>query len=171
VNRTMMRLAASLFALCAAVASGKSDAPKLKPGDVPPSALGTTLNGDAVETTQFAGRVMVVTFWASWCGPCRREMAMLEPLQRAAKDRVKVVAVNIEDRKTFRKIATTLSEFQLTLTNDPNKWSADQYGVGGIPHMVIIGKDGKVVNVHTGYGEGALDGLLREINTAIAQEP
>jgi thiol-disulfide isomerase/thioredoxin len=166
----LLRLLLCVFALNIAFADAKSDAPKMKAGDIPPKSLGVTLNGDPVETTQFAGRVMVVTFWASWCGPCLREMSMLEPLQRAAKDRIKVVAVNIEDRKTFRKIANTLAEFQLTLTNDANKYDATQYGVGGIPHMVIIGKDGKVVNVHTGYGEGALDGLLREINEAIAKE-
>lgn len=166
----MMRLLAFVFAVCAAAASAKSDAPKLKAGDIPPSSLGTNLNGDAIETTQFAGRVMVVTFWASWCAPCRREMAMLEPLQRVAKDRLKVVAVNIEDRKTFRKIANTLNEFQLTLTNDPNKTASADYGVNGIPHMVIIGRDGKVVNVHRGYSEDALDGLLREINGAMAKE-
>lgn len=171
MKRTTTRLLACLLAFCAIAANAKSYVPKLKTGDIPPPALGTTLNGDAIETTQFAGRVMVVTFWASWCAPCRLEMSMLEPLQRAAKDRVKVVAVNIEDRQTFRKIANTLAEFQLTLTNDPKKWAANEYGVNGIPHMVIIGKDGKVVNVHRGYGEGALDGLLREINTAIAAEP
>jgi thiol-disulfide isomerase/thioredoxin len=166
----LLRLLMCVFALNFAFAYAKSDAPKMKAGDIPPKSLGVTLNGDPVETTQFAGRVMVVTFWASWCGPCLREMSMLEPLQRAAKDRVKVVAVNIEDRKTFRKIANTLAEFQLTLTNDANKYDSTQYGVRGIPHMVIIGKDGKVVNVHTGYSEGSLEGLLREINEAIAKE-
>jgi thiol-disulfide isomerase/thioredoxin len=159
-----------LITLCVMSAHAKEDnyTAKIKAGDVPPAALGVNVEGEAVETTQFAGRVMVVTFWASWCGPCLREMQMLEPLQRVAKDRVKVVAVNIEDRAKFRKIANTLREFQLTLTNDPRNAAADAYGVKGIPHMVIIGKDGKVVNVHRGYGEGQLDGLLQEINGAIA---
>ncbi|MEO8103478.1 MAG: hypothetical protein ABI790_13205 [Betaproteobacteria bacterium] len=45
---------------------------------------------------------------------------------------------------------------------------AAAYGVKGIPHMVIIGKDGKVISVHRGYSEEALDGLLAEINAALS---
>lgn len=142
---------------------------KLAPGDAPPAALGLTRAGDEIQTMQFAGRVMVVTFWASWCGPCRTELGMLERLQQVAKERVKVVAVNIEERDIFRSVSRALSSFSITLTNDPHKGYASAYGVNGIPHMVIIGKDGKVISVHRGYNEEALDGLLAEINAALAK--
>ena len=112
---------------------------------------------------------MVVTFWASWCAPCRSELAMLEKLQTIAKERLKVVAVNIEPRDVFRRVVRALPDFKVTLTNDPEKRRADTYGVGGIPHMVIIGKDGKVVAVHRGYSDSGLDGLLAEINAELAK--
>ncbi len=157
------------FALLAGVAGAdeKSSAKRPGRGDTPPPALGITRGGDEIETTQFAGRVMVVTFWASWCGPCRKELVMLEGLQQAAKERVKVVAVNIEERDVFKAVSRALHSMTVTITNDPRKRSADAYGVHGIPHMVIIGKDGKILSVHRGYSEEALDGLVAEINAAL----
>jgi thioredoxin-like negative regulator of GroEL len=110
---------------------------------------------------------MVVTFWASWCAPCRNELVMLEKLQAVAKDRLKVVAVNIEPRGVFRLVVRALPDFKVTLTNDPEKRRADLYGVGGIPHMVILGKDGRIVAVHHGYSDSELDGLLVEINAEL----
>lgn len=156
----------ALFAPAAAFAADKVTA-KLKRGDTPPPELGLTRGGDEIQTTQFNGRVMVVTFWASWCGPCRKELTMLEGLQQVAKDRVKVVAVNIEERDVFKAVSRALSSLTVTITNDPRQRYADAYGVNGIPHMVIIGKDGKIISVHRGYNEAALDGLVAEINAAL----
>ena len=166
-----------ILALSLVIASGFTAAEKQAtnkapgPGDVPPPALGATRAGDAIDTTQFAGKVLVVTFWASWCGPCKAELPVLEGLQIAAKGSVQVVAVNIEPRETFRAVSRALSSLNLTLTltNDPNKWYSTAYGVNGIPHMVIIGKDGKILHVHRGYSEKALDGFVAEINAALAK--
>src|SRR5690349_11394202 len=72
-------------------------------GDSPRPELGVTLEGKTVDLKDGAGKVQVVTFWATWCGPCLREIPVLEGLQRTVKDRLRVVAVNIEDRAQFRK--------------------------------------------------------------------
>lgn len=137
-------------------------------GDPAPAALGTTLDGSVLETGQYRGKVLVVTFWASWCGPCLKELPMLEGLQRTVgKDRLHVVAVNIEERDVFRKVARKLESFTLTLAHDDRKRGSDAYGVKGIPHMVIIGRDGTIVKVNRGYSEEALEGILAEIGSAL----
>jgi len=156
----MSALAIAGLALAADKGPGK--------GDIAPAVLGTTLDGDTIQVPQYKGKVLVVTFWATWCGPCMRELPMLESLQRVAgKEKLQVVAVNIEDRAVFRKVSQKLTTFQLTIAHDYGKRGSDAYGVGGIPHMVIIGRDGVIVTVHRGYSEESLDGIVAEINAAL----
>jgi thiol-disulfide isomerase/thioredoxin len=161
--------AAIAFLLSVSLTSIAREPAKLAPGDTPPPLLGTTMEGDEIDAGKFAGKVLVVTFWASWCGPCKRELPILEGIQRAGKDSVKVVAVNIEDREQFRKVAKALSTLTLQITHDYRKRSSEAYGVSGIPHLVLIGRDGKVINVHRGYSEESVDSIIAEINAALAK--
>ena len=94
---------------------------------------------------------------------------MLESLPNAVKGNVQVVAGDIEPRETFRAVSRALSSLNLTLTNDPNKWYSTAYGINGNPHMVIIGKDGKILHVHREYNEKQRDGFVAEINAALAK--
>jgi thiol-disulfide isomerase/thioredoxin len=170
---TKSALACGLFAVAIlgnANASDKKDAPgKVAIGSEPPAALGTTLDGKDVSTKDYAGKILVVTFWASWCGPCKAELPILENLQNAGKGSIQVVAVNIEERDQFRRVARALAGLKLQITHDAGKWASDAYGVKGIPHMIIIGGDGKVRSVHRGYGEGMIPQLVDEINSALAE--
>lgn len=170
LNRTLGTVACVLLLLDLGSA-GALAAPveKLVPGDTPPPSLGTNLDGDDVGTSRYAGKVLVVTFWASWCAPCRKELPMLEGIQQAAgKDKVQVVAINIEDRDVYRKLARRLNSLTLSLNHDAGKKSSEAYGVHGIPHLVLIGRDGKVIAVHRGYSEDSLDSIIAEINRALA---
>jgi thiol-disulfide isomerase/thioredoxin len=152
------------FARAQPDAAVRKDNPKLGRGDTPPAiVLGITRRGEEVTVEQFPGIVRVVTFWASWCAPCRQEIVMLNKLQEVAKDSLRVVTVNIEDRQTFKEVTRQFYESKVTMANDPSKRAHNAYGVNGIPHMVIIGKDGKIASVKRGYSEEALPGLLREI--------
>lgn len=94
---------------------------------------------------------------------------MLEGIQRVAgKDRVRVVAVNIEDRDRFRQVAKALAKLSVTFTHDDRKRASDAYGVHGIPHLVLIGRDGRVLQVHRGYSEEGIDAIIDEVNAALA---
>lgn len=169
----MFRLALGLFAvsiLGSANAADKDNTPgKVPVGSEPPPGLGMTLDGKEVSTKDYAGKILVVTFWASWCGPCKAELPILENLQNAGKGSIQVVAVNTEERDQFRRVARALAALKLQVTHDTGKWASGSYGVKGIPHMVIIGRDGKVRNVHRGYGEGMIPQLVDEINAALAE--
>ena len=153
---------------CVLVTAPTLAKPTLATGDTPPPWLGLNLEGQPINTTQFAGKVLVITFWASWCGPCKRELPILEGLQIAGKGRIQVVAINTEERDQFRKVAKILSSLTLMMSHDYSHRAAEAYGVNGIPHMVMIGRDGKILSVHQGYGEGSLEGIVAEINAALA---
>src|SRR5258705_7514961 len=101
----------SILFLCACVAQGADRRPGA--GDAAPVALGLDRDGNAIEVAKDGSKVHVVTFWATWRAPCRKELPMLEGIQRVAKDRVRVVAVNIEERAKFRTIAKTLESLTL----------------------------------------------------------
>ena len=136
-------------------------------GEIPPPYIGLSRDNDKLKVTDYAGKVLVVTFWASWCAPCLNEMQVLENLQNAAKNSVQVVAINIENRDKFRSLSRVLHTLKLTLSHDYTGAIAEAYGVKGIPHMVIIGHDGRVLNVHRGYGDSMIPRLVAEINAAI----
>jgi len=138
-------------------------------GDVPPPRVGFDLSGEPVSLTSFSGKAIVVSFWATWCAYCLKELPILHNIQRAAgKDSMQVIAVNTESREVFRKAARTLKELDVLHAHDNNHQVQDIYGVKGIPHMVIVGRDGRVVAVYIGYGESSLDGIVADINRALA---
>ena len=136
-------------------------------GDPAPGYLGVTLDGKDVDVKHYAGKVLVVSFWATWCGPCRKELPVLEGLQRTVGDRIQVVAVNMETREVFRRAARSMDDYKLTFAHDHAKSPSESYGVNGIPHMLIIGRDGKIVKVKRGYDESALPGIVADINAAL----
>lgn len=134
----------------------------------PDVVVGVTSSGDPAKVSDYAGKVVVVSFWASWCSPCRQEMPILEGLQREGKGNIQVIAVNIESHETFKKAVKVLGDLHLLLANDRGERGRKAYGVKMIPHMVIIGKDGRIVSVHKGYGEKSLDDVVDEVNRALA---
>jgi thiol-disulfide isomerase/thioredoxin len=143
-----------------------------KIGEIAPDVpLGTTSAGDSVKVSDYAGKVVVVSFWASWCAPCRKELPILEGLQQEGKGNIQVIAVNIDSRDVFGKAAKLLGELHLILANDRGDRGQRAYAVKAIPHMVIIGRDGRILDIHSGYGEASLDEIVDEINRALGVHP
>ncbi|MBV8502924.1 MAG: TlpA family protein disulfide reductase [Paucibacter sp.] len=157
----------------ALLAASSAAAGKLRPGDQPPDYLGHNIDGDDVHVSDFAGRAVVVSYWATWCPYCLKELPILNNIQRVAgKDRLAVVAVNVESRDTFRAARRALADtLDVNFAWDPGKRSQHAYVVTGLPHLVIIGRDGRIVSIHVGYGEGALTAIAEELNTALAATP
>jgi thiol-disulfide isomerase/thioredoxin len=119
------------------------------------------------------GKVVILTFWASWCGPCKRELPILEGAQRAVgKDKLVVFAVNYRDRpEALAAIKKLASDWQISVMADPGDRAARLYSISSIPHLFMIGRDGKVVANHLGYGDRSLKELLADINQALAAPP
>lgn len=155
------------FLLCALIAAGNAFAAPAA-GDMAPDEFGKTIKGETPKLADYAGKVMVVSFWATWCGYCLKELPILEGIQQTAKGQVQVIAINTEPRDEFKGIERALRTLTMKLTYDPDQKGATAYGVKGIPHLVIIGKDGKIIEVHRGYGEGTLPQIVDAINLAIA---
>jgi thiol-disulfide isomerase/thioredoxin len=135
-------------------------------GDVPPSYLGRDAHDHDVHVEDMHGKVVVVTFWASWCGYCLKELPTLASIQKlAGTHQLQVVAISYkEDYNNFRQIHHNLRKTDLMLTYDTNAAVSASYGVTGIPQMVMIGRDGRIAYVHVGYDESMLDTIANELN-------
>jgi thiol-disulfide isomerase/thioredoxin len=157
-------------AVLALAAAGPSYAAPRK-GDVAPDFLGYARNSDAVHLNQYAGKAVVISFWASWCPYCLKELPILSNIQKAGKGNIQVVAVNIEDLDTFRKLSRILAPLNLQFAYDPNNDAQDAYGVSTLPHMIIVGRDGKIVDIFHGYTEKFIPQIVASINHATGAWP
>jgi thiol-disulfide isomerase/thioredoxin len=164
------RLVLSLSALFLAAAA---HAAPLAVGDLPPPELGYGWDGDKISLSAYQGKAVIVTFWATWCPYCLKELPILENVQnKAGKDQMAVIAVNTESHAVFRKASRVMREhMHLDLANDVSGEAQKAFGVKSLPWMVIIGRDGRVLAVHHGYDESRLDEVVADINAALQSRP
>jgi peroxiredoxin len=141
------RLAFGLLFLCAASSLAFSK-DVLKPGDIPPDELGKSIEGETVRVSDHAGKIVIISFWAAWCEPCRQETPVLNSIQRTAgSQNLRVFSINIEPRAKFHSAKFGFRKSPVTLISDANENVSPLYGAEGIPHMVIVGRDGKIASI------------------------
>lgn len=124
-----------------------------RPGDKMPDFKATTINGEQTSLTALSGdkRYIILDFWASWCGPCRREIPNLKEIYRKhAADGFDIVSVSIDsDDDLWRK---AVADEGLTWVNirDNDRSIAELYKVSAVPTMYIVDTDGHLVaeNLH-----------------------
>lgn len=96
--------------------------------------------------------IVILDFWATWCGPCRAAMPIITEVVEGYKDKnVVLYAVNQAESKADIEGFLADSKLAVTVLRDEDQSVATDYRVEGLPMTVLIGKDGKVENVHLGY--------------------
>jgi thiol-disulfide isomerase/thioredoxin len=149
----------------------------LKAGTPAPDFASNDLAGKAVRLADSKDKVVVLDFWATWCGPCMQSLPHTQEVARQYKDQgVVVLAVCTSDTRAKYEEwvkANQQKYADIAFTSDPNergsatfeeRVSKKLYGVSGIPTQYIIGRDGKVVAALVGYqaGDARLEAALAQ---------
>ncbi|HLE14349.1 MAG TPA: TlpA disulfide reductase family protein [Anaerolineales bacterium] len=160
-----------ILTLLALVAFGLVRAQKgpVSAGEVAPAFTLNTFDGEQINTSDLAGKVIVVNFWASWCKPCEEEAADLETAWQYYRPRGNVVFLGVDYVDTEPEALAYLEKFKITYPNGPDlRTSISQaYRIRGVPETYIIAPDGVLSGVKIGpftsLGEiqGMIDPLLQ----------
>jgi cytochrome c biogenesis protein CcmG/thiol:disulfide interchange protein DsbE len=132
-------------------------APKFKLSD---------LNGKEVSLDQYRGKIVMLDFWATWCGPCRMTMPMLENLEKEYKNSLVLLAINLQDPKDVVSDYAKKQALHSRILLDEQGSIGSLYGTDQIPIQFLIDKNGIVRHIQTGYLEGV---TAPELRAAIAK--
>ena len=125
---------------------------ELSEGDRAPWINAALVDGSNFEMAYAQGKVILLNFWATWCGPCVREMPAFEKLYGEYKDSddVVIIAVDIgEDMDTVKQFVSD-NGYTFNVGCDTEGIIAWQYPTDGIPYTVLVGKDGYIKKIHLG---------------------
>jgi thiol-disulfide isomerase/thioredoxin len=151
---------------------GEDEQMKVAVGDSAPVGKLVTLDGKEIDTASLKGKVVIVDFWATWCGPCKRGLPLLQEFASSMKDNDKVVVypVNVweraeDDAKRVELVKTFWNDAKYTMPTllDMSNEYVGAYGVSGIPTMIIIGPDGTIADIHVGFDEKLVENLTAKV--------
>ena len=137
-------------------------------GNLAPDFTLQTLDGKTIRLSDLRGQPLLVNFWASWCGPCQREMPELLRIYEAHRSKGFVVlALNDTSQDSLPAVKEFVEEFQIPfpiLLDKTGAVSTSLYQLRGLPTSVFINREGVMVRIYLGAMTGAqLDQFVAEI--------
>jgi len=127
--------------------------------------------GKAIDLSQYKGQVVMINFWATWCGPCRQEMPLLEDIYKKYKPMgFTLVGVNVEPKPV--EVEAWLAKqkpVSFPIAFDTESKVSKMYKVLGMPSTVFIDRKGNVRVMHKGYKPGDENFYLTQIRTMLKE--
>jgi peroxiredoxin len=143
-----------LIALAMLAAAGAARA-KAAPNAPAPDFTLRQLDGPNLRLGEQRGRVVMVNFWATWCGPCRIELPHLDKLHvKYRSSGFLLLGVNIDDDPNAAKALASKMGLKFPVLFDSEKKVVAAYDLNAMPATVLIDRDGKVRHLHRGYKDG-----------------
>ena len=137
-----------------------------------PSVTLKDINGKTVTTDTLSngGNPMIISFFATWCKPCNRELDAISEVYEEWQEEtgVKLVAISIDQAQNINKVKPLVDQHEWpfeTVLLDPNGEFKRQLGIQMIPYVLIIDGQGKIVYKHNGYTDGAEEELIEKIRS------
>jgi thiol-disulfide isomerase/thioredoxin len=124
--------------------------------DPAPDIKAKDLNGKELRLEAYKGKVVLLNFWATWCGPCRAEIPSLIRIQEAYKDRLQIIGMDVDDDDEERLRAFVKDQginYPVAMTSVPVRLAYG--GIAALPTLFVINQDSKVVQKHVGLFNAA----------------
>ena len=125
-----------------------------------PAAEIKTLDGNTVNIQDYAnnGKITLISFWATWCSPCKRELDAIADFYEEWQEKydMELVAISIDTRRNLAKVPAIVSTkgWEYIILSDENQTLQQSLGFQTIPQTYILDKEGNIVYDHNGYVEG-----------------
>jgi len=143
-------LFASAIALSIFVTPAFAGGKPVKVGDTFPDLTSFGLEGKL--PADLKGKVVLLDFWASWCGPCKESFPVMEELHKKYADKgLVILAVNVDETAEAMKDFLKDHAATFTIVHDATKKLVGTASIGSMPSSFVLGTDGKVVAVHKGF--------------------
>jgi len=139
-------------------------------GQVAPDFVLKSATGENLRLSEFRGDVVMINFWATWCGPCRQEMPLLDDLYgRYQRVGFSLLGVNIDDdsRRAMKMVQELGISFPVLF--DESKEVSKLYAVEAMPVTILVDREGRVRHVHHGYKPGYEEKYLTEIRSLLRE--
>jgi peroxiredoxin len=153
MKKTLIALFMSLFAITAATAQTDSTA-LTKVGDMAPAFICKTIVGETVDISKLKGKIVMINFFATWCGPCNKELPIVQKdIWDSYKDRKDFVLLIIGRNHSDAEVKDFVEKknFTMPFAADPEREIYKLYATEFIPRNIIIGKTGKIIFQNKGF--------------------
>lgn len=141
----------------------------LTPSAAPDFEL-AAMAGKTVNLAQYKGQVVMINFWATWCGPCRTEMPLLENIYRKYKPMgFTLLGVNVEPDSAGASEWLKATPVTFPILFDTDSKVSKLYAVQGMPSTVIVDRKGQVRFLHRGYKPGDENAYLDQIRALVRE--
>jgi len=163
IKNLTLGLLVTVFAVTSLASSGLE-------GQVAPDFALKSSTGENLRLSEYRGNVVMINFWATWCGPCRQEMPLLDELYtRYERVGFSLLGVNIDDdsRRAMQMIEDLGVSFPVLF--DARKEVSKLYEVEAMPVTVLVDREGNVRYVHHGYKPGYEDKYLDQVRSLLRE--
>jgi len=140
-------------------------------GSTAPDFTLRDINGTAVTLSALKGQVVLINFWATWCGPCKQEMPHLNKIeQELGPQGFRVLSISTDDARTGSKVKAYVKSrgYGFTVLLDTDTTVVSQYNPSkSLPYSVLLNRSGKIAKVFQGYKPGDEVHLREEVKKLV----
>lgn len=163
IKKLALGLVFSILAATSLAASGME-------GQVAPDFVLKSTSGENLRLSEYRGDVVMINFWATWCGPCRQEMPLLDELyRRYHRVGFNLLGVNIDDDTTRALRMVEELDLHFPVVFDTRKEVSRLYNVEAMPATILVDREGNIRHVHHGYKPGYEDKYLDQIRALLRE--